>query len=246
MKSSSQWLVDVGFGNPAQTLKVVLDTGSAVAWTYSPQCCYQENHAFFDPTKSSTYVNRTLTRNGTAVHAKDGVRAQRWNTTYGGDSTTSGYLGYDTMRFGGNQLRIDDVEVGLAQRISGSRARRAMEGLLGFGPGVSSGVQGGWQTPFEALVQDKKLDRPVLSAVLIKANPETGKGGGGHYTFGAVDTTLVAGGEKAVRWANVTSSLYWGSNFEGMSIGNRQISSSNDSDRFVVDTGVRCSCIHPR
>merc|ERR1719223_859679 len=55
---NTQYFVDVDIGTPAQTFKVVPDTGSSNLWVYSSSCwsvpCW--THATYDSSKSSTYV----------------------------------------------------------------------------------------------------------------------------------------------------------------------------------------------
>lgn len=248
--SRVQWLVDVGFGTPDQRLSVVLDTGSPLAWIYSEACCYASNHSFFDHNKSRTYHNRTLTSNGTAIPSKSSkTSGQEWNITYGGGSSSGGYLGYDRMIFGSGgggdgEIKIQSQSVGLTTEITGSsRAGREMEGIIGFSPGASAGVEGGWTTPFENMVKEKLLENPYFSATFIKANRRTGKDGGGRYIFGSLDHEAIDG---EMIWIDSVSQSFWGGLYDEMKMQSDNDNNNNKSidvasqislKRFILDTG---------
>lgn len=236
-KQDNEWLVEAGFGTPAQTLKVIIDSGSPDAWSYSPQCCYASNHSHFDPAKSSTFSNRTVS-NGKQARAQAGQPGTTWNITYGSGSTTSGYLGIDTVSFANGGLSIDNVTTALATAITGSsRASRGLEGILGIQPSVVqlSVYSGGVNSPFEQAVRAKKLKKPYLTATFVKANRRTGRGGGGRYTFGSVDRAALRG---EMTWVNTTSANFWGLSFDAVRVGDTNVSTSaNPARRMIVDTG---------
>lgn len=230
--ADNEWLVDVGFGTQPQTLKMVFDSGSPDTWVYSPACCYANNHTFFDPAKSSTYHNRTL------LNAAAQAPGQPWSSTYGSGSRVSGYVGLDTFTFGQQNLKVDHLPLALATDLTGSRASRGMQGLLGFSSGSGSGTQGGWTTPFEAMSSRGLINETYLTATLRKANRNTGNGGGGRYTFGEVDDDHLEGD---ITWTPVLSPFLWAGRFDKMTMGNTTLASDPKSElfptRFMIDTG---------
>ncbi|KAK0552522.1 hypothetical protein OC845_001666 [Tilletia horrida] len=245
-EADNEWLTTLGIGTPTQQLQVVLDTGSPDTWVYSPSCCYQRNHNFFNPLTSLTYANRTV-QNGQAVRAAPGTPGQSWSITYGnGYSGASGYVGIDNLTIGDSSnlsnppLTAAALPVALLTGIQGtSRANRQMEGLVGLTPGFTSDTDGGWTTIMEKLITDGKVANPYLSATLTRANRTTGTGGGGRYIFGAVDTAAVRSGQS-VAWINVTSTYYWGTNYQTMRVGNVDIVPSSltpNLRRVIIDTG---------
>ncbi|SPO28551.1 related to pepsinogen precursor [Ustilago trichophora] len=235
--ADNEWLVNVGFGTRPQKLKMVFDTGSPDTWVYSPACCYANNHTFFDPAKSSTYHNRTVV-NGTAQAAPAGTPGQPWSSTYGSGSSVSGYVGLDDFTFGQQKLKVDQLPLALTTNITGSRASRGMEGLIGLSAGSGSYTKGGWTTPFEAMSSRGLINETYMTATLKKANRKTGKGGGGRYTFGEVDDDHLQGN---ITWTRALSPFLWAGYFDKMTMGDTLLAAapgSNDRPiRFMVDTG---------
>ncbi|KAE8233526.1 hypothetical protein CF326_g1443 [Tilletia indica] len=242
-QADNEFITTIGVGTPSQPLKVVFDTGSSDTWVYSPACCYANDHKFFRPSASTTYSNRTL-QNGKPVRARPGQSGQPWSVSYGGGYTTSsGYIGIDNITLGDSSntayppLQASEVPVALLTSISGaSRESRGMEGLVGLTPSTASETDGGWTTPMEKLITDRKIAAPYLSATLVRANRDTGRGGGGRYVLGAVDTAAVRSGEN-VAWVNTTSTFYWGTDYSTMRMGSVDIIPSNTVRRIIIDTG---------
>lgn len=246
---NSEWLVEIGYGTPPQKLKVVLDSGSAGGWLYSPTCCYSSDHNYFDPGRSSTFANRTLDEEGRARKASSklpgGTPGTPWNASYGSaKSETYGYVGYDTLQLS-STLQVADVNLALATSLKGgSREKRQMEGLLGLLPSrvVGRNFPGGWNTPFEKAIDDGLLSQPYLSIALQKADRRTGEGGGGSYLFGAIDSDAQRG---PLVWMDVRSQTFWGVVFDGLSMGTaggdnyHNVTDHDDEPRRVVlDTGT--------
>ena len=217
-------------------MQVVFDTGSPDTWVYSPECCYAQDHSFFQPSDSNTYRNRTVSSSGTARIAAKGTPGADWQIAYGGGSATEGYIGYDTMSLANQGLRLDQQSVALATAITGaSRRTRAMEGLVGLSNGASSQAPGGWTTPLESLAKDGRLSKPYLTAALVKANRRTGAGGGGNYILGGTDLSLQAG---PVVWTPVTSTIYWGITYDDMQFADAgSIIPDQTTRSLIVDTG---------
>ncbi|CBQ68473.1 related to pepsinogen precursor [Sporisorium reilianum SRZ2] len=237
--ADNEWLVDVGFGTRAQTLKMVFDSGSSDTWVYSPACCYANNHTYFDPARSSTYHNRTLVNGTPQAAAAAGTPGQPWSASYGSGSSAAGYVGIDDFTFGLQRLKVDQLPVALTTNISGgSRASRGMEGIVGLSAGSGSNTAGGWTSPFEAMSSRGLINETYLTATLRKANRNTGKGGGGRYTFGEIDDEHLEGN---VTWTRALSPYLWAGYFDQMTMGDQVLAIAPGTDerprRFMIDTG---------
>lgn len=118
----AQYYGEVDIGTPAQTFKVIFDTGSSNLWVPSSQCktiaCFLKSK--FDHTKSSTY-----TANGTA-----------FNITYGSGGV-DGFWSKDSVTLGG--LTTTNSFVGEATKLQGlSFTVAKFDGILGFAwPAIS-------------------------------------------------------------------------------------------------------------
>lgn len=235
--ADNEWLVNVGFGTLPQPLKMVFDTGSSDTWVYSPACCYANNHTFFNPSRSFTYRNRTVV-NGEAQAAPKGTPGQDWSYYYGSNTGVYGYVGLDAFTFGLPLLRVDNLPVALATELDGSRASRGMEGIIGLSTGSGTYTDGGWTTPFEAMSSRGLIRQTYLTATLIKADRNTGNGGGGRYTFGEIDNYKLKGG---ITWTRALSPYLWAGYFDSMSFGGTTLATAPGTDdapiRFMIDTG---------
>lgn len=100
---NTQYFVDVDIGTPAQTFKVVPDTGSSNLWIYSSSCwsvpCW--THATYDSSKSSTFV-------------KDG---SDFGIEYGSGGV-SGLVSQDSVSFGG--ATSTEMKFGEVSSVSGA------------------------------------------------------------------------------------------------------------------------------
>ncbi|KAN0061177.1 hypothetical protein ACQY0O_006912 [Thecaphora frezii] len=244
-EADNEFLVNVSFGTPGQTLKMVLDTGSPEAWVYSPACCYANNHTFFDPSKSSTFTNRTFVK-GVPVAAPKGTPGQDFNVAYSSGTATQGYVGIDTFGFENGKFKVPGLSLGLATDLTGSRKGREMDGLIGLATGNGTTVDGGWTTAFEAMSQRGMLKQTYLTASLVKADRKTGKDGGGQYVFGEVDRSLLAGD---VVWTKVLSAYFWAAYVQKMNVGNVVLAQGNGTTsnpvRYIVDTGTAIISMPP-
>ena len=113
---NTQYFVNVDIGTPAQTFKVVPDTGSSNLWIYSHDCwsvpCW--THATYDNSKSSTYV-------------KDG---QDFVIEYGSGGV-QGTVSQDVVHFGG--ATSSEMKFGEVTDVSGATFYVSqMCGILGL------------------------------------------------------------------------------------------------------------------
>lgn len=84
--SNTQYIVDVQFGTPAQTLSVVPDTGSSNVWVYSSSCWFS----------SACYLHHTFKHGKSTSYHKDG---KKYSLEYGSGGI-SGYWSIDNVQLG--------------------------------------------------------------------------------------------------------------------------------------------------
>lgn len=102
---------NVGIGNPAQSLNLLLDTGSSDTWVFTPQTkmlSRSKPNSIFDPSKSKTYRS-----NGTSYSIAYGI------------GQTTGNWGTDMFRIGG--ATINSLSFGIATRADTNN------GIIGIG-----------------------------------------------------------------------------------------------------------------
>jgi hypothetical protein len=88
----NEFLVRLAIGTPMQLFWALPDTGSPLTWVFGPQCCFAQNHSYFDYRKSSTfsyfYSNGTQAlSNVTGFLANDGLSLTSF--TYGKSNATT-------------------------------------------------------------------------------------------------------------------------------------------------------------
>ncbi|KAJ2513173.1 aspartic proteinase precursor [Coemansia sp. RSA 2049] len=208
---NAQYYGEIEVGTPAQTFKVVFDTGSSNLWVPSAECssiaCYF--HTKYDHSQSSTYKP-----NGTdfAIHY--------------GSGSLEGYLSQDTVRIG--DLEIKGQDFAEATKEPGlTFAFGRFDGILGLGYDTIS-VQH-VVPPFYQLVNKGLVDKPMFSFYLSDTNK------------GDTDGEMVLGGynenkfEGKLQWANVRRKGYWEVDLEKVRFGDDEIEMDNVG--AAIDTG---------
>ncbi|ERM98234.1 aspartic proteinase CDR1 [Amborella trichopoda] len=101
---SSEYLMRVGIGTPAEPYWLIADTGSDLTWTQCLPCsnCFEQNVPIFNPKSSSTYLSlncsSTLCQN-LKNNRKCGGSSCQYDYHYGDGSATSGKLSTETFTF---------------------------------------------------------------------------------------------------------------------------------------------------
>lgn len=193
--ANAQYYGTIELGTPAQTFKVVLDTGSSNLWVPSKQCgwrCALKDK--YDSSKSSTYV-------------ADG---RTFSIQYG-SGATQGFLSEDELNFGGAVLKQTFAEV-TTEPLQWLLAR--FDGILGLAwPKIAVD---NIKPPMNALVDGKLVDNAQFAFYLPSSSEESGE-----MTIGGVDTTRFKG---EISWTPLSSADYWRIPFQTMSIGGKSIS----------------------
>ncbi|CAH8391880.1 unnamed protein product [Eruca vesicaria subsp. sativa] len=136
-QGSGEYFSRIGVGTPAKEMFMVLDTGSDVNWIQCQPCsdCYQQSDPVFDPTTSSTFKPLSCSSPQCGSLEVSACRADKclYQVSYGDGSFTVGDYATDTVTFGSNGNKVNDVALGCGHDNEGLFTGAA--GLLGLGGG---------------------------------------------------------------------------------------------------------------
>ncbi|KAK2466242.1 hypothetical protein APHAL10511_001884 [Amanita phalloides] len=207
---NAQYYAEIELGNPAQSFKVILDTGSSNLWVPSAKCtsiaCFL--HAKYDSSSSSTHK-----ANGTQFSIK-----------YGSGSM-EGFVSNDVLRIGDLSIPNQDF------------AEAVKEPGLAFAFGKFDGIMGlGFDTisvnhivpPFYRMVDDGLLDEPVFSFRIGSSEED-----GGQAVFGGIDHNSYSG---EINYVPVRRRAYWEVELEKVTFGNDELELENTG--AAIDTGT--------
>ncbi|KAJ2174285.1 aspartic proteinase precursor, partial [Coemansia sp. RSA 518] len=208
---NAQYYGEIDVGTPAQTFKVVFDTGSSNLWVPSAECssiaCFF--HKKYDHSQSSTYK-----ANGTDF-------AIRY-----GSGSLEGYLSQDTLNVGG--IQVDHQQFAEATKEPGlTFAFGRFDGIFGLGYDTISVL--GVVPPLYHMVNRKLIDEPVFSFYLSDTNKE---GDEGEMVLGGINKDHFEG---ELQWANVRRKGYWEVDLEKVQFGDEEIELDNVG--AAIDTG---------
>jgi len=207
--------ITIGSRN-SQMFVVVLDTGSANLWVPDTTCGASCNgKRKFDSAPSTTY-----TRDG-----------QAWSITYGTGSAR-GFLGVDTVRFGGvgtTQLVVPTTKFGQATSIAAFFAQDPIDGILGLA--FQSLAVDNVVPPLLNANNQGLLDSSIFTVYLQR------KGGaenvrGGIFTYGGLDATHCA---ATVTYEPLTSATYFQFRLRTIAVGTF---TSSTGWEVISDTGT--------
>ncbi|KAK9485873.1 aspartic peptidase domain-containing protein [Lipomyces starkeyi] len=207
---NAQYFTEITLGSPAQTFKVILDTGSSNLWVPSVSCgsiaCYL--HTKYDSSASSTYK-----KNGTAFEIQ-----------YGSGSM-SGFVSNDVLTIG--DLTIANQDFAEATQEPGlAFAFGRFDGILGLGYDTISVNK--MVPPVYNAISQGLLDEPVFS-FFLGDNEEVG----GIATFGGVDESYYEGD---IITLPVRRKAYWEVELKSIKFGNEVADLENTG--AIVDTGT--------
>jgi len=205
----AQYYGNVDIGTPAQTFKVIFDTGSSNLWVPSSQCksiaCIL--HKRSDHTKSTSY-----TVNGT-----------QFEIQYGSGSM-AGFWSYDAVNIGG--LTANNAVVGEATKLNGlSFSVSKFDGILGMGwPAIS--VDNVTPIFMELWNQGSVQD----NSFAFYLTPKAGQAGS-TLILGGVDESLADGPFK---YYDIAMEAWWVLKSGGVDFNGTHF----DLDNVIVDTGT--------
>ncbi|KAK3941357.1 vacuolar protease [Diplogelasinospora grovesii] len=206
---NAQYFSEITIGNPPQSFKVVLDTGSSNLWVPSSECgsiaCYL--HKKYDSSASST-------------HQKNG---SSFEITYGSGSL-SGFVSNDNVRIGDIEIKGQDFaeatsEPGLAFAFG------RFDGILGLG--FNTIAVNGIVPPFYKMIEQKAIDEPVFSFFLDDTDGES------EVVFGGVNKERYEG---KITTIPLRRKAYWEVDFDAISYGDD--TAELEKTGVILDTGT--------
>ncbi|ELW47716.1 Renin [Tupaia chinensis] len=209
----TQYYGEIGIGTPAQTFKVVFDTGSANLWVPSTKCsplytaC--EIHSLYDSSESSSYME-----NGTefAIHY--------------GSGKVRGFLSQDVVTVGGITVTQTFGEVTELPVIPFMLAK--FDGVLGMG--LPAQAVGGVTPVFDHILSQRVLKEDVFSVYYSKNSHVLG----GEIVLGGSDPQYYQG---HFHYVSVSSTGSWQVKMKGVSVRSATLLCENGC-MAVVDTGT--------
>jgi len=212
-----EYFGEVSIGSPAQTFKVIYDTGSSNLWVPSTSCsnCKAQGSKY-DSSKSTTYT-------------KDG---QSFALQYGTGSCT-GFISQDTVTIGGQD--ITSFKFGeVTKEAADVFGQAPFDGILGMGPAKAAVDH--VPMPMDQLVAQGKIQHNVFAFYL-----QSGGKSGSVLTLGGVDNTYYTGEFNYVPLAKAASLLpYWLISASDIKVGGKSTGSCGwlVGCESVVDTGT--------
>ncbi|CAD6193851.1 unnamed protein product [Caenorhabditis auriculariae] len=243
------YIGNITIGTPEQQFTVILDTGSANLWIPDITCgtkpgncnqgackgalcqfecpdqaccgagpnytdsCLQQNK--FDASKSSTYV-----KNG-----------RNFIIEYGTGSA-KGFLGQDTVRFGGigqAQLVVPNTVFGQATSLAAFFEGQPLDGILGLAFQTIAVDQ--VTPPFINAINQNLVDQPLFT-VFLEHEGDANNVPGGVYTYGGIDTTNCG---PLIAYQPLSSATYYQFKMSAVKAGSY---SSNKGWQVISDTGT--------
>ncbi|CCG81285.1 putative Aspartic-type endopeptidase [Taphrina deformans PYCC 5710] len=222
----SEFLSAIQIGSNGETLDVVMDTGSSDLWMFSSDCVgCTGTHDYYHPSTSKTFVNTTTP----------------FSIGYGDGSSTSGILGFDTVTVAGVPVQAQSIDV--AHTISTDLLSNVMDGILGLGfPSLMSrNDQAGITTPVTNMFKQNLIPAAKFGLQFIKSNHWSYNGGGGAWTFGGIDTSVIRGALNTVK---LIAAKWWMIPMDSVSIGS--VFSSTAQPSVIVDSGTTLILLNPQ
>ncbi|PFH52760.1 hypothetical protein AMATHDRAFT_1807 [Amanita thiersii Skay4041] len=207
---NAQYFAEISLGSPAQSFKVVLDTGSSNLWVPSTKCtsiaCFL--HAKYDSSLSSTYR----------------ANGSEFSIRYGSGSM-EGFVSNDVMTIG--DLKIDDQDFAEAVKEPGlAFAFGKFDGILGLAYDTISVNH--ITPPFFNMINQGLLDEPVFSFRLGSSEAD-----GGEAVFGGIDSSAYSGD---ITYVPVRRKAYWEVELEKIAFGDEELELENTG--AAIDTGT--------
>ncbi|KAJ7320952.1 aspartic peptidase A1 [Mycena albidolilacea] len=211
LSTSDGWYyTDVGIGSLAQTLKMVLDTGSGDIWVGGVPCSDPCPSSLYNPSASSTAVNISTTLVKIAENGE----------------SVSGYRSSERMHLG--QYFISNSKFLLSETIDPALVPTACSGSLGIAFVVMLGGRGG------------EIAAPEFGLWLTRAPAaqHTTESPGGTLTIGGTNSLLYSGQIEFLDLTGAAST-YWMLSISGITVQGKAINIVQNTTLAAFDTSFR-------
>ncbi|KAF5616857.1 hypothetical protein F25303_13460 [Fusarium sp. NRRL 25303] len=210
------YIADVKVGNPPQTLKMALDTGSADLWVQSTDTIYRANPEGPWAPRYKPNSSKTSRR----------LRDAEWEVEYVDGTHANGIVYLDTVRFGDFELNNTAIQ---SAQIVAPRFERETEltGILGLAKSLPSNID----PPTPSLLD--KL-RPLLADPVFTVDMR--RNATGRFDFGYIDESRA---KDNISWmATREDSPHWDVTFDTTAwTGLRQVWMAHTFEA-TIDTGT--------
>lgn len=178
---NTEYYTTLGFGNPPQDLKVLIDTGSANLWVLSSKC----------PDSVAPCANR-IKYNSSASTTYRAINTA-FNIAYGSNSeegpiALSGFQSQDTVNFAGYSIK-NQIFAEITNAPETAFLKSQLDGILGLG--FASIAINSITPPFYNLMAQGLVNRSVFSIYLNRNG--TNAINGGELILGGSDSGLYSG-----------------------------------------------------
>ncbi|KAF9444721.1 endopeptidase [Macrolepiota fuliginosa MF-IS2] len=211
-----QYFTEISLGNPPQSFKVILDTGSSNLWAPSIKCTSSacSNLSKYDSGQSLTYK----------------ANGSDFRIEYSKADVLQGFVSNDVLTIG--ELRIQDQDFAEAVSKFGPILSRPgkFDGVLGLGYNTISINQ--IIPPFYNMVEQGLLDEPVFSFHLRNTNASDTNGG--EAAFGGIDKIAYTGD---IHYVPVRRKAYWEVEMQKVSLGDYVLELPANTGA-AIDTGT--------
>ncbi|KAI1795502.1 acid protease [Ganoderma leucocontextum] len=226
-QADSSYLGQLTVGTPAQTFKVVLDTGSSDLWVAGTQCPSCGQTPPFDPNQSST-IKQLTDATG---------RSQTVTINYGSGSA-AGILAQDTVSMAG--FTVNPQPFLVVEQMTSGLLQGDVSGIMGLAFQSLASTQA---TPFwEQLMNNGQFASPEISFWLARhlddqnAAQETS---GGVMTLGGQNSSLFTGDIEFNTLSNANSPSFWMLELSGATVQGKSVSvPTGSAAASAIDTGT--------
>jgi len=241
--SSNLWVPDSTCGNgTADCPDFCAELGDFCQFICEGECCDSKAAAFkhmvvgkhlpvakkVQPRESACEAKNKFDSSASSTYESNG---QEWSIQYGTGSA-KGFLGVDTVRFGGvgtEQLVVPKTTFGQATYIAQFFAGEPLDGILGLA--FQSIAVDFVVPPLQNAINQNLLDKPLFTVWLEHEGPQDNVPGG-IYTYGAVDTEHC---DASVDYVKLSSATYFQFKMDAISAGSF---SNSRSAEVISDTGT--------